>query len=521
MLQTGQKNNAYICRKENADMEIIVIVLGVLVVAAVGAAAWLTMRYIGLQREAVALRERERSASQRIADVEKNCAEQISQANRSADERIAQANKSAEEHIAEIKRSAEERIAQAIKSSNDQIEKTNKSAEERITQINEAAELRVKKAEEAAGKEFERMLSDSEKHFKIIANEVLSSSSDRLRQQNEQHLKDVLTPLRENIDSFRKRVEDTYNTEARERFSLQQSLREMMELNRSIGKEAKELTEALRGNSKVQGDWGEMVLETILEKSGLKRDVHFHVQLTTDGSGTALRDADGRCLRPDVVVDFPDRRCMVIDSKVSLTAYVNMVNAGDAAEAERCSRQHLASVRAHIKELAEKNYQDYVGDKSTDFVMMFIPNEGAYLAAMNLDPSLWQEAYDRRVIIISPTHLISAVRLIEQLWHQDDMKRNVIEIATESGKMYDKFVGFADDMLKIGRALETTQNAYESAIKKLRSGTGNLITRAENLRKLGAKATKRLGIKPLEEEADPDVDNAGDSPSLPPSEPNA
>lgn len=442
-------------------MEILVIFLSVMLVASLIVTAIVISRHIALKSELATLSEREKSATQLASLTEEK-----------ANERIAQCES---------------------------------AATERIKQIEKDAELRIRQAETTSGKEFERMLSDSEKHFRLIANEVLSNSTDRLRQQSEQQLKDILTPLRENIDSFRKKVEDTYNNEARERFSLQQSLREMMELNRSIGKEAKELTEALRGNSKVQGDWGEMILETILEKSGLKRDIHFHVQLTTDDKGTVLRDAQGHGLRPDVVVDFPDGRCIVIDSKVSLTAYINMVNATEAAETEQFARQHLNSVKAHIKELAGKSYQDYIGNKSTDFVMMFIPNEGAYLAAMNLDPMLWQEAYDRRVLIISPTHLISAVRLIEQLWRQDDMKRNVIEIATESGKMYDKFVGFVDDMSKIGRGIESTQNAYDSALKKLRSGTGNLITRAENLRKLGAKASKRLAISAIEED-DPATD---------------
>lgn len=454
------------------------ILLGILLLAALTIAGLLISRQITLKSQLAAITEREKSAIERASAIEA-----------AANDRIEQMQRSTTEHIQHIET----------------------TTAERIKQIENAANERIKQTEEMTGKEFERMLSDSEKHFKLIATEVLTNSTDRLRQQSELQLKDILAPLRENIDSFRKKVEDTYNNEARERFSLQQSLREMMELNRSIGKEAKDLAEALRGNSKVQGDWGEMILETILEKSGLKRDIHYHVQLTTDETGNTLRDSSGHALRPDVVVDFPDDRCIVIDSKVSLTAYVNMVNTNDNLEAQQHAKNHLASVRAHIKELAAKNYQDYVGNKSTDFVMMFIPNEGAYLAAMNLDPTLWQSAYDSRVIIISPTHLISAVRLIEQLWRQDDMKRNVIEIATESGKMYDKFVSFMDDMNKIGRSLESTQNAYDNAYKKLRSGTGNLINRAENLRKLGAKTTKRLSVT----STDDDNATSSDDKSLP------
>lgn len=478
-------------------MVIAVIILSLLLVTALAVAGIVISRQMALKSELATLTEREKAANERAALTETAANERIAHIENNASERIQQSENATAERIRQIENAAAERIRQVEDAS-----------AERIKQIENAAAERIKQAEASTGKEFERMLSDSEKHFRLIANEVLANSTDRLRQQSEQQLKDVLTPLRENIDSFRKKVEDTYNNEARERFSLQQSLREMMELNRSIGKEAKDLAEALRGNSKVQGDWGEMILETILEKSGLKRDVHYHVQLTTDENGNTLRDAAGHGLRPDVVVDFPDGRCIVIDSKVSLSAYVNMVNAGDSVEAQQHAKNHLASVKAHIKELSVKNYQDYIGNKSTDFVMMFIPNEGAYLAAMNLDPSLWQEAYDRRVIIISPTHLISAVRLIEQLWRQDDMKRNVIEIATESGKMYDKFVGFVDDLNKIGRGLESTQNAYDNAFKKLRSGTGNLITRAENLRKLGAKATKRLAVAPLDEDNDSDTTEA-------------
>lgn len=381
--------------------------------------------------------------------------------------------------------------------------------DELTVQINSANE-KLSKTEIENGKLVERLkffeeeksriASENEERFKNLANEILEANSRRFKEQNESRLGEILQPLKSDIEQFKKTVTDTYAAESRERFSLQERLKELVELNRSIGREAKELTDALRGNSKIQGDWGEMILETILEKSGLKRDVHFSVQLTTDEEGKTLRGDDGHHLRPDVVINYPDGRCVVIDSKVSLTAYVNMVNGESQEQIEAHARQHLQSVRAHIKELADKNYQEYIGDKKTDFVMMFIPNEAAYMSAMNLDPNLWQEAYDKRVIIISPTHLISVVRLIEQLWRQDDMKRNVIEIATESGRMYDKFVLFVDDLLKIEKNLDATQAAYTSAMKKLKEGSGNLISKAEKLRKMGAKTQKRLSSSIISED---------------------
>lgn len=348
--------------------------------------------------------------------------------------------------------------------------------------------------------ERQRMAKETEERFKNIATSILDENSRKFKEQNESRLSEILVPLKENIEQFKKTVTDTYSTEARERFSLQEKIKELVDLNKSIGKEAKELTDALRGNSKIQGDWGEMILETILEKSGLKRDVHFKIQQTTDENGNTIRDSEGHALRPDVVVNYPDGRCIVIDSKVSLTAYVNMMNADNADDRERYGRQHLMSVKSHIRELSDKNYQEYVGDKKTDFVMMFIPNEAAYMIAMNLDANLWQEAYDRRVLLISPTHLISAVRLMEQLWRQDDMKRNVGAIADESGKMYDKFVGFVDDMLKIEKGLDNTRGAFDSAMKKLKTGSGNLVRKAENLRKMGAKTSKQLNPAIIPEE---------------------
>lgn len=333
--------------------------------------------------------------------------------------------------------------------------------------------------------EKDRLAKESELRFKNLANEILQHNTIAFKEQNEIRLIEILNPLKENIEQFKKAIYDSYSSEARERFSLQQRIKELIELNQSIGKEAKDLTLALKGNSKIQGNWGEMILENILEKSGLVRGREFSVQ------ESATND-NGQRLIADVVVNYPDGRKIVIDSKVSLNAYTEFVNCDNPIEQETFKKKHLTSVRNHISELKTKKYQDYLGNEKAEFVMMFIPNEAAYLCAMQLDHNLWQEAYDSRVLIISPTHLISVLRLIEQLWLHDRQTRNAIEIATESGRMYDKFVAFIDDMNKIGKSMAQSQEAFDKAMNKLSEGKGNLIARAQHLKTIGAKATKNL-----------------------------
>lgn len=360
-----------------------------------------------------------------------------------------------------------------------------------IDNLKESHNEELKKNEEYQ----KQLLQQSEANFRLMANDIMERHTATMRQQNEQRLGEILTPLKENIDKFRHDVSECYSAEARERFSLQEKIKELIETNNNIGREAKELTTALRGNSKKQGDWGELVLESILENSGLRRGEEFTVQQQSDDLGHALRDEDGRGLRPDVVVHYPGGRAMVIDSKVSLTAFVDFVNCEDAGLQEQHGKRHLQSVIKHINELSAKNYQNYVGTEKLDFVMMFIPNEAAYSAAMTLDPTLWQKAYDKRVLIASPTQLVGSLRLIKQLWSHDRQTRNAIEIAEKSGQMYDKFVGFLADMEKIEKSLASTQSAYDNAMKKLYTGTGNLISRAEKLRELGIKTTKKLASR--------------------------
>lgn len=326
---------------------------------------------------------------------------------------------------------------------------------------------------------------EADERFRAIAADVLLNNSRSLEAGNREALDRAIAPMAERMREMEKAFRDTYNAEARERFSLQDRVRELVELNRTIGDETRRLTDALKGNTRIQGDWGEIILENILERSGLKRGREYDVQQTVESP-------DGRRLRPDVVVNYPDGRCIVVDSKVSVAAYLNMIEADTPEVRTTAAKAHLASVRAHINELKTKNYQDITGERHCDFVMMFIPHEGAYMAAMQLDAQLWQYAFDSRVLIVSPTHLMAVIKLVEQLWRNDRQSRNAIDIATEAGRMLDKFSGFLADMEKIDSSLNALRKAYDAAHNKLASGTGNLVGRAERLRKMGAKASKNL-----------------------------
>ena len=336
---------------------------------------------------------------------------------------------------------------------------------------------------------------ETKAQFKSLAADIFSSQSEKFKEANETRLSEILNPLKEDIKDFKRRVDDTYMKSSKERTLLGEQMKRLMELNMSIGKEARDLTEALSGNTKVQGDWGEMVLETILVKSGLVEGENYFVQRTKNDDGTQIKNDDNGRLRPDVVVALPDKKCIVIDSKVSLTAYVNYINADNEDDRQRFGKAHLLSVRSHLKELEIKRYQDFVGvgnDDRIDYVLMFIPNEHAYMAAMTLDNNLWMEAYEKRVVIISPAHVISTLRLIAQLWTRDKQTKNALKIAEEGGKLYDKFVGFVNDMQTIEQSLGKASEAYASAMSKLHTGRGCIVSKVENLKKLGAKTSKTL-----------------------------
>ena len=319
--------------------------------------------------------------------------------------------------------------------------------------------------------------------FASMAAEALERNAKALNEQSRMQIAELLAPMKENLDDFRKSYTDAYGKENEKRAMLEQQLSELFNLNRSIGEEARRLGDALKGNASIQGQWGEMVLENILERSGLLRGQDYFVQKTVDAADSNAR--------PDIVISCPGDRNIVIDSKVSMSDYMRMLNAPDRPTVKAAGDAHVASVRKHVAELKRKNYQDLLSGRNADFVMMFIPHEGAYLAAMQLDNTLWQTAFDSRVIIVSPTHLVSVVKLVEMLWRQDKQNRNAIEIADLGAKMLDKLSNFLGDMNKIKSSLDTAQRAYDAAMTKL-EGRGGMHSLGENMRDKGIKGSRDL-----------------------------
>lgn len=358
------------------------------------------------------------------------------------------------------------------------------------------AEIRIwSERYESQHVEREKLQKQFADHFRNLANDILEEKTKRFTDTNQKNIGDLLKPLGENIEKFRQRIE----LEAAERKVLESEIRRLHEMSNQVSREANNLAAALRGNSKTQGDWGEMILETLLESSGLQKGIHFRVQ-------EDFRTEEGLHVRPDVVLVLPDDKQMVIDSKVSLTAYANYVEAADEADEsvrKAALAAHVASVRKHIDELAGKSYQKLTSS-SPDFVIMFVPNEPAFLVALQCDAKLWDDAYRKKVILSSPTNLFAILKIVDDLWRRDSQDRYALEIARQGGALYDKFVGFAENFLAVGEALGRTDKAYRAALGQLRDGNGNLMRRAESLRKLGVKASKKMpaALTPLDGEDD-------------------
>ena len=335
-------------------------------------------------------------------------------------------------------------------------------------------------------KELQQMQERLTLQFENMANRILENNSRKFALSNQENMEQLLKPLGEQLTAFRKKVEDTHLEETRQRSYLEERIKGLIEQTNKVSAQANNLADALKGQNKTQGNWGEMLLERILEQSGLEKDVHYTMQ-------EPFRTSDGKLLYPDVVVHLPGERIIILDSKVSLLAYDRYVNAETSGDRDSALQDHLLSVRRHVDELASKQYDRF--DGSLDFTMMFIPVEPAYLTAIKTDSDLWSYAYSRRILLISPTNLIACLKLMSDLWSREMQSRNAMQIAERGALLYDKFVGFVNSLESIGSNLAKSQEAYTTAMKQLREGNGNLMGQALKLRELGVKANKVLEKK--------------------------
>ena len=352
-----------------------------------------------------------------------------------------------------------------------------------------------KKLAEQKG-EIEELQEKFIKEFENLANKIFEEKSSKFTEQNKTNLKEILDPLKERISEFQNKVEETNKESIDRNAALRQQLSSLKELNLQMSQDAQNLTNALKGEVKTMGNWGEMILERILEISGLEKDREYIIQ-------ESVTTEDGKRLQPDVIVRLPDKKNIIIDSKMSMVAYEKYTSLDDEKEKQIALKEHISSIRSHLKNLSSKGYQNLFQNESLDFVLMFIPIEGAFALALQNDNSLYNYAFgEMNIIIVSPTTLLATLRTIENIWKQEHQSRNVIEIAKQSGALYDKFVGFVDDLIDIGNRMDQAKNSYEGAMKKLSEGTGNLVNRAERIKKLGAKTSKSLPPKILERAED-------------------
>jgi DNA recombination protein RmuC len=376
-------------------------------------------------------------------------------------------------------------------------EKSEKLTSENSTLKSDNSNLKEKLSEQKS--EIEKLQEKFTKEFQNLANKILDDNSKKFSEQNKEKLSEILNPLKEKISDFEKKVEETNKESIKGHASLKEQLQMLKEMNQKITLEATNLTNALKGQSKTQGNWGEFILESILEKSGLVKGREYVVQ-------ESITAESGRRFQPDVIINLPENKSIVIDSKVSLVGYEKFISSEDEHEKQLGLREHINSIRSHIKNLSGKNYQNLYQLESLDFVLMFMPIEPAFAYAVQSDPSLFSDAFEQNIVIVSPSTLLATLRTISSIWRQEKQNKNAVEIARQSGEMLDKFASFVDDLISVGKGLVSTKDNYDKAMNKLTEGRGNLISRSEKIKKLGAKASKTLPPAILNR-ADIDDDN--------------
>ena len=349
--------------------------------------------------------------------------------------------------------------------------------------------LQGKLAEE--GKRLETQQKQMQSQFENMANAILEKKSEKFAEQNQKNIDQILKPLGEKIKSFEESVENKYVKDQESRAGLAKQITLLKEANLKISQDAINLTNALKGDSKAQGDWGELQLEVLLEKSGLSKDIHFRTQ-------NSEKDEDGREKRPDCIIDLPDHKNLIIDSKVSLTAYERFINAPDDTEKNIFLKKHLESLKNHIRDLASKDYPKLYSINAPDYVLMFVPIEPALISALQEDPEIFNLALSKNIILVSTSTLMATMRTVSFIWQQENQKKNVLEIARQSGALYEKFCGFVTDLESVGKAIENASKKYEAAQSKLHSGRGNLVNSVEKIKKLGAKTNKSISQEILD-----------------------
>jgi DNA recombination protein RmuC len=362
-------------------------------------------------------------------------------------------------------------------------EKSEKLNSEYSSLKSDYSNLQTKLSEQKA--EIEELQQKFTKEFENLANRIFDDKTKRFSEQSKTNLAEILNPLKERITEFQSKVEETNKESIKGNASLREQLSMLKDMNQQITQEAKNLTEALKGQSKTQGNWGEFILESILEKSGLVKGREYVVQ-------ESLTSESGKRFQPDVIIKLPENKSIIIDSKVSLVGYERFVSSEDENEKQLALREHINSIRSHIKSLSSKNYQNLYQLESLDFVLMFMPIEPAFALAVQNDPSIFNDAFEMNIVIVSPSTLLATLRTISSIWRQENQNKNALEIARQAGSLYDKFVNFYNDLLDVGKRMDSAKDSYENAMKKIHDGRGNLISGVEKIKQLGAKTSKTM-----------------------------
>ena len=444
-------------------MEIIFIAIGLIAGFSV---AWFAAKHTSQKKHS--------EIKDKISDLEKEnefSSERFEMEKKSFDEKLSTVKE--EKSLLETKLDEERKKSGELSNKFIRAEENNKNLSEKLEiQKSEIEELQKKFTTE----------------FENIANKILKQNTIDFASSNQKNIGDLLNPLKEKIDVFEKKVQETYDKELRDNISLKEEVKKLFELNQKISEEANNLTKALKSDTKKQGNWGEIILERVLERSGLVKGQEYEVQ-------SSVRNEQGDMIRPDVVVNLPESKHIVVDSKVSLLAYDSFVNSEDPIAKEKFLKQHIFSIKNHIKELSDKNYQNATLFDSPDFVLLFMPIESAFSLAIQQDVDLFNFAWEKKIVIVSPSTLLATLRTVSSIWKHEKQTKNALEIARQSGSLYDKFVNFLSDLEKIGTQLDTVQKTYNEAHKKISSGSGNLITKTQRIKELGAKTSKSIPEK--------------------------